>query len=105
MDIFMLTDFDEVTKALRKRLASGEGLSFYKGRELLTVRKFKLLTAEFVNEGNLEGNYLVKGRCSFEYQLGDGWASEGEKSVYETILQIDGDTIVSIGNINVSWLY
>ena len=58
------------------------------------MRKFKLLTAKFVNEGNLEGNYLVKGRCSFEYQLGDGWASEGEKSVYETILQIDGDTIV-----------
>ena len=105
MDIFMLTDFDEVTKALRKRLASGEGLSFYKGRELLTVRKFKLITAEFVRGENPYGNYLVNGRCSFEYQLGDGWASEGEKSVYETILQIDGDTIVGIGNINVSWLY
>ena len=100
----MLTDFDEVKKELKTRLSSGEGLSFYKGRQSLTVRKFKLVTAEFVRGEYLEGNYLVKGRCSFEYQQGDAWCSEGEKSSYEAILQIDGDDIVGIGNINVSWL-
>ena len=100
----MLTDLDEVKKELKKKLSSGEGLSFYKGRQLLKVRNFKLVTAEFLYGEYLEGNYLVKGSCSFDYQLGDGWFSEGEKSVYEAILQIEGDTIVSIGNINVSCL-
>lgn len=100
----MLTDFDEVKKVLKMRLSSGEGLSFYKGRQSLTVRNFKLITAEFVRGEYLEGNYLVRGRCSFDYQQGDAWCSEGEKTFYEAILQIDGDAIVSIGNIKVSWL-
>lgn len=99
----MLTDFDEVKKELKKKLFSGEGLSFYKGRQLLTVRKFKLVTAEFVDGEFVDGNYKVSGCCSFEYQLGDGWCSEGEKSFFEVIIQIDGDTIVSMGRINVSW--
>ncbi len=99
----MLTDFDEVKKELKMRLSSGEGLTFYKGSQSLTVRKFKLVTAEFVRGEYLEGNCLVKGRCSFDYQQGEAWCSEGEKSFYEAILHIDGDNIVSIGNINVSW--
>lgn len=99
----MLTDFDEVKKELKTRLSSGEGLTFYKGSQSLTVRKFKLVTAEFVCGEYLEGNCLVKGRCSFDYQQGEAWCSEGEKSFYEAILHIDGDNIVSIGNINVSW--
>lgn len=99
----MLTDFDEVKKELKARLSSGEGLSFYKGSQSLTVRKFRLVTAEFVRGEYLEGNCLVKGRCSFDYQKGDAWCSEGEKSSYEAILQIDGDNIVSIGNIKVLW--
>ena len=98
----MLTDFDKVKKELRKRLSSGEGLSFYKGRQLLTVRKFKLVTADFISGKYIDGNYQVRGSCSFEYQLGDGWCSEGEISFFDTILQIDGDTIVSIGSINIS---
>lgn len=98
----MLTDLDEVKKDLRKKLFSGEGLSFYKGRQLLTVRKFKLVTAEFVSGEFVDGNYMVSGCCSFEYQLDDGWCSEGEKSFFEVIIQIDGDTIVSMGSIKVS---
>ena len=92
----MLTDFNVVEKELKKKLSSGEELSFYKGSKLLIVRNFKLVTAEFVRGEYIGGNYLVKGRCSFEYKQGDGWASEGEKSIYQAILQIDGDTIISI---------
>lgn len=100
----MLTDFNVVEKELKKKFRSGEGLSFYKGSKLLSVRNFKLVTAEFISGEYIEGNYLVKGRCLFEYQQGDGWYSEGEKSNYEVIIQIDGDTVLEIGNINLSWL-
>ena len=92
----MLTDFNVVEKELKKQLASSEDLSFYKGSKLLTVRNFKLVTAEFVRGEYIGGNYLVKGRCSFEYKQDDGWASDGEKSIYRTVLQGDVDTIISI---------
>ena len=94
----MLTDFDVVKEELKNKLRSGEGLSFYRGSKLLTVRNFRLVTADFFSGEYNGGNYQVKGRCSFEYKQDDGWSSEGEKSVYEVILQIDGDTITSIEN-------
>ena len=97
----MLTDFKVVEKELKKKFRSGEGLSFYKGNKLLSVRNFKLVTTDFFSGDYIGGTYLVKGRCSFECQQGDGWYSEGEKSNYEVIIQIDGDTIVNIQNINV----
>ena len=94
----MLTDFDVVKKDLKNKLRSGEGLSFYRGSKLLTVRNFRLVTADFFSGEYRGGNCQVKGCCSFEYKQDDGWSSEGEKSTYEVILQIDGDTITSIGN-------
>ena len=100
----MLTDFNVVEKELKKKFRSGEGLSFYKGSKLLSVRNFKLVTTDFFSGDYIGGNYLVKGRCSFECQQGDGWYSEGEKSNYEVIIQIDGDIVLEIGNINLSWL-
>lgn len=90
-------DFNVVKEELKSKLRSGEGLFFYKGSKLLTVRNFKLVTADFIEGEYNGGNYLMKGRCSFEYEQGDGWASEGEKSIYQAVLQIDGDTIISIG--------
>jgi len=94
----MLTDFNVVEKELKKRLRSGEDLCFYRGSKLLTVRNFRLVTADFFSGEYRGGNCQVKGCCSFEYKQGDGWSYEGENSVYEVILQIDGDTIISIGN-------
>lgn len=94
----MLTDFDVVKEELKKRLRSGEDLCFYRGSKLLTVRNFRLVTADFFSGEYRGGNCQVKGCCSFEYKQGDGWSYEGENSVYEVILQIDGDTIISIGN-------
>lgn len=94
----MLTDFNVVKEELKNKLRSGEGLSFYRGSKLLTVRNFRLVTAEFINGEYRGGNCQVKGRCSYEYEQGDGWSSDGGMSAYQTILQIDGDSITSIDN-------